>query len=199
MDGAEEERQSRVAEVYLAIISRYKEYIEEQEKLSVAELPSLVTPDNESIRSKAAQIKAQVSQSYDFDVDFYTASRSALEFIRSEVEEMVLPVQFWMSPEDTLRFMAGDVLDKCVLLCSILISLGNPSAKVLIHATEGAREVFVHYSLNSRVYLLNTTTGEVQQFDTKQELIEKVMVGKRAAYDGESLYEFNNITYESLF
>lgn len=45
-------REGRLNNLYLAVISRYKEYIEEKEGLSVAELPTLVTPNSEKVAKR---------------------------------------------------------------------------------------------------------------------------------------------------
>ena len=130
-DEKEVERLGKLNQLYLAIISRYKEYIQEKEGLSVAELPTLVTPKDEALVKKAAEIKAGF-EGYTYERDFQKASAAAFSFVKSGIEDAVLPLEFWLSPRDTLAYGMGDMIDKNILLCSLLIALGNPSAKVLV-------------------------------------------------------------------
>ena len=137
-------REGRLNNLYLAVISRYKEYIEEKEGLSVAELPTLVTPNSERVIEKANWIRSKFLN-YTYDKDFYDASIMAFDFINDEIEDVTLPLQFWISPDEVMTFMMGDIMDKSILLCSILIRLGNPSSRVFVKIDDSARKVFVYY------------------------------------------------------
>ncbi len=188
---AQNERERRLNQIYLAIISRYKDYIEEKEGLSVAELPTLVMPSEQRVASKVDEIKAS-SLNYSYDDNFYSASVDAYNFVRMEIEDTILPLQFWLTPEETLEFMMGDSMDKNILLCSLLIKLGNPSAKVFVKMPESTRKVFVYYEFKDKFYLMDLENN-VQEFENRGLML------KRLDIQGETIaYEFNNQMYADI-
>ena len=187
-DGKEVERLNRLSQLYLAVISRYREYIQEKEGLSVAELPTLVTPKNEVVAKKAAEIKS-VFDTYSYERDFYPASMEAFSFIRDRIEAVVLPLEFWLSPEETLSYMMGDIMDKNILLCSMLIALGNPSARVLVRMKDENVSAFVYCEFNGKVYMFDVSNG-TKDFDSKE-----AMVASLGIDDDTTAYEFNNQMY----
>ncbi len=188
----EEEREakdlSNLNEVYLAIISRYKDYIEEKESISVAELPTLVTPNGETVSRKAGEIKAEF-QDYFFDKDFYDAAMKAFNFVKDKVATVVLPVQFWLTPEETLNFMVGDLMDKNVLLCSLLIRLGNPSTRVFVISKGGDKRTFIYFEFSGKVYVLDLDDG-IKEYAGRDEMIEAQKLD-----DDTTAYEFNDKLY----
>ena len=186
------ERQNRLEKVYLAIISRYKDYIEEKESLSVAELPVLVTPINQKVNEKADEIKSEFLN-YDYDSNFLEASQKAYEFVKNVIDNVVLPLQFWLTPEETLVFMLGDSMDKNILLCSMLVSLGNPSSKVLVKLVDSTRKTMVYYEFKGILYMLDLETG-ISNFSSKDELLKSLGMNDEAV-----AYEFNNQMYADLY
>ncbi|MGC8669813.1 MAG: hypothetical protein ACP5TL_01515 [Candidatus Micrarchaeia archaeon] len=187
---SENSRLERLNRVYLAIILRYKDIIEEKESISVAELPTLITPKDPQIIEKAEEIKKDFPN-YIYDRDFYEASKKAFEFVKSQIQDIVLPVQFWLDPSETLNFQVGDLMDKNVLLCSLLISLGNPSAKVLVEV-DNAMTVFVYFGYLNAYYLMDIKGG-IKKFNSKEEIYESVITGEDSA-----AYEFNNQSYSDI-
>jgi hypothetical protein len=186
------DKEIRLNQLYIAIISRYKEYIEEKEGLSVAELPTLIMPNDEKVRLKAEEIKAKFLN-YQYDNDFYEASIKAYNFVKSEVEEVVLPLQFWLTPDETLRFMMGDTMDKNILLCSILIKLENPSTKVFVKILEGTRKAFVYYTFKNKIFVLDN--DEVpKEFNSKEEMLKSLKLNQET-----TAYEFNNQMYADIY
>ncbi len=185
-------REERLNEVYLAIISRYKDYIEEKEGLSVAELPTLVTPNNDKVRQKSEEIKSGFLN-YVYETNFQEASTRAYEFIRKEIEDVVLPLQFWLTPEETLEFMMGDAMDKNVLLCSIMIKLGNPSTRVFVKMDDNSRKVYLYYEFNKKIYLFGTENG-IKEFDDKDKMLLALQIKEDTV-----AYEFNNQMYADIY
>jgi hypothetical protein len=182
----------RLAGLYLAIISRYKDYIEEKEELSVAELPTLVTPRADDIVSKADEIKGKLAP-YFYDRDFISAAHIAFEFVSTAIEEVALPVQFWLTPEETLRFRAGDRMDKSILLCSLLIALGNPSAKVFMLIRDNERNTCVYFEFSGRVTVMDFKRG-IDEYANRNELLERFSIT-----DEDTAYEFNNRSYADIY
>jgi hypothetical protein len=193
MDGADNalEREHRLNQLYLGIISRYKEYIEEMEHISIAELPSLVTPKKELIVKKADEIK-NTFEDYSFDIHFYEASINAFAYVRDSVLETTMPVQFWLTAEDTLKFGIGDTIDRNILLCSLLSALGNPSARVLVSIRGDIRKILTYYELNKRVYILDLSSG-FHKLGSKEILIKSLNLDEKS-----TAYEFNEGQYNEI-
>lgn len=186
------DREYRLNQTYLAIISRYKDYIEEKEGLSVAELPMLVMPNNQKVGQKADELKSGFLN-YLYQNNFQEAAVRSYEFIRKEIDDVTLPLQFWLTPEETLEFMMGDAMDKNILLCSILIKLGNPSAKVFVKMADNSRKVFVHYEFKNRTYILDMENG-IKEFDSKESMLKTMEMGEETI-----AYEFNNQMYADIY
>lgn len=186
------DKESRLNQIYLAIISRYKDYIEEKESLSVAELPVLVTPNDTKVKEKAAELKAGFLN-YDYDGNFKEASTRAYDFVKKEITEATLPLQFWLTPEETLTFKLGDSIDKNILLCSIFIGLGNPSAKVFVKIGDAARKVFVYYEFKDKIYLFDIEGG-IKELDSKDSMLKTMDLKEET-----TAYEFNNQMYADIY
>ena len=92
--------------IYLTIITRYKDYIEEHEGLYIAELPKLIIPSDKNVASIAEQIKSDF-ESYNPATDFPDAAYKALEHIKS-IKQVTMPIQFWQMPSETISNGAGD-------------------------------------------------------------------------------------------
>jgi len=185
-------RDGQLNQLYLAIISRYKDYIEEKEELSVAELPTLVTPKADAVIRKANAIKADFS-TYNYDKDFIDAALKAFEFVKGEVDEIALPIQFWLTPDETMRFKVGDRIDRNILLCSILISLGNPSSKVFVLKTEEMRRIYVYFEFGPKTLLMDIDSG-IREFPDA-----KAMVSSFSIKEDDTAYEFNNQSYADVY
>lgn len=193
MEGSSDQpmgRGDRLNQLYLAIISRYKDYIGEKENLSVAELPTLVIPGNIKVKEKAEEIKSEFLN-YTYEADFSKAASTALDFINKEISDVILPLQFWLTPNETLTFMLGDAMDRSILLCSILVSLGNPSSKVLVMMLENKRSVVVYYEFNGRTYVLDASG--TKEFGSKDEMLKSFEFK-----DDTIVYEFNNQMYADI-
>jgi hypothetical protein len=192
MEGSMPDKERRLNDLYIAIISRYKEYIEEKEGLSVAELPTLVTPDSERVKDKAEEIKSKFL-SYSYDNDFYGASIMAYDFAKNGIEDVVLPLQFWLTPDETILFMMGDIMDKSILLCSILIRLGNPSARVFVKIDEGERKVSVYYGFSGKIHAFENIK-EAKSYENREEMLKGQHFGENT-----TAYEFNNQMYADMY
>lgn len=186
------DKEDRLNQVYLAIISRYKDYIEEKESLSVAELPVLVTPNEPKVREKVEELKGSFLN-YDYDTNFREASIRAYDFVKRELTEAVLPLQFWLTPEETLTFKLGDSIDKNILLCSLFIGLGNPSSKVFVKIADTARKVSVYYEFKGRTYLFDIEDG-IKEFESKEPMLKTMDLKEET-----TAYEFNNQMYADIY
>jgi hypothetical protein len=179
--------------LYLEIIMRYRDYIETNENLSVAELPKLVTPEDESVVSFANSIKSTFS-TYSFDQNFREAAEKAYSYIKNTISEAMLPIEFWLSPSQVIKSSAGDLFDKAVLLCSLLIALGNISTRVVVVTKPEERRFVVYCEYKEKIIAFDVQNGAFE-VSSKEELLNKLKIN-----EGEetTAYEFNDKTYSDL-
>ena len=190
--GKDEEKLGRLNQIYLMIISRYKDHIESSEEISVAQLPTMVMPKSMVVMQRANIIKKMFT-SYNYTSDFKNAANIAFEFIINNVEEINLPLHFWLTPEETLRFMAGDIIDRAILLCSIFIALDNPSSKVLIVTNESNRVILVYYELDGKTVMYDISKRIINEFQSHASMISSL------SNDGNTnIYEFNDQMYVDI-
>ncbi len=186
--GEELERYKRLNAIYWAIISRYKDYISNDESISVAELPRLVTPKNPEIVKKAKEILSGFDP-FDFDKNFYDASVLAYDFVKNNITSIVLPIEFWLEPSETLEFGTGEEIDRYTLLCSMLVAMGNPSSKILIVVKNEKVKATLYYELAGSVYLMDFNTG-ITKLESRESLLERYNID-----DDTTAYEFNDKMY----
>jgi hypothetical protein len=179
---------NKLNQIYLFIISKYKDYIESGEKLSVAELPTMIMPKIPSVLKKANEIKETYTD-FVYEVNFVDVSIKAFDFVKNEIEDVSLPIQFWLTPEETLKFMSGDITDKNMVLCSLLIALGNPSAKVLVVINNNERKIVVYYEFNNSFTMLDLDDG-IKLFSTKEDMLKSL-----GMTEDSIVYEFNDQMY----
>jgi hypothetical protein len=184
----EYKRSNKLNQIYLFIISKYKEHIESGEKLSVAELPTMIMPKISAVLKKSNEIKEMYGE-FVYEANFVDASIKAFDFVRNEIEDVALPIQFWLTPEETLKFMSGDITDKNMLLCSLLIALGNPSAKVLVVINNNERKIVVYYEFNNLLTMLDLDDG-TRLFSTKEDMLKSLGMNEDSI-----VYEFNDQMY----
>lgn len=177
--------------LYLEIINRYRDYIEEHENLYIAELPKLVKPDEKSVAAFASALTAKMD-GYGYDRDFPKAAMAAFAHVNEAIAPAVTPVQFWLAPEQTLSLRCGDSFDKAVLLCSLIIALGNPSSRIIIATGDNYRVFLVYFEFNGELTVMDIEAKKSSAFKSKEEILR--------AYDikdseSTSAYEFNNKMY----
>jgi hypothetical protein len=105
----------------------------------------------------------------------------------STLRTVPLPVSFWLTFEEMERLMAGDQIDKSILLCSLLRALGSENAKVFV--CEGGNS-HVLFQFAGKTYVAD---------HSKTELTESLSAD--AAYSllaGKILYAFNDKEHEDF-
>jgi len=190
---ADEKMLEKYSSLYLEIIMRYRDYIEEKETMYMAELPLLVTPSDESVISKVKSIKSMFTV-YNYEEDFFSAAKEAQWFIREKITTISLPIQFWLRPSQTMKLEAGDTFDKAVLLCTMLIALGNATAKVITLVSDSEKKFAVYCEFSGKVMLFDAERG-ITEFGSRAGMIEKLGIGKDGA---TTAYEFNDKMYDDL-
>ncbi len=193
MDSGETDLLRKYNNVYLEIIMKYKDHIEESERLNVSDLPKLVTPDDEAVSAMCDSFRA-VFGNYSYAQNFEAAADSAFRYVRKSITDISLPIQFWQLPGETIKRGAGDSFDKAVLLCSMLINLGNIASRVVI-AFRGDNRSFMVYAASEKGIRVFDINNDVREYGNIRELLGELGVSD----DTEaSAYEFNNSVYNNL-
>lgn len=177
--------------IYRKIIERYRELIEASESKSIPELRSLVRPQSSSV----IELKDTLTKDfkpYEYEKDFLTAAQRAFEFVKDEIKTERIPVEFWLSPKDILELKAADEMDKAILLCSLLIALGNKGAKVVVEMKGGLKHAFVMFSFGNRYYLFDPV-HDINLAGSKEILEAQISTEKDE--ENKIVYEFNDMEY----
>ncbi len=182
------DREVRLNGLYLSIISRYRDHIEQSEHLSVAELPKLITPRSELVAKKAEEIKNGFGV-YSYNSSFLEASVKAFAFVRDEIEDAVMPLEIWLLPDETMTFRLGDIVDRNTLLCSLLIAMGNPSSKVFVYSRGAARRVFTYHIFKEKIYTMEFGK-EPQEYSSREKMLKSMKID-----DDATVYEFDDKMY----
>jgi hypothetical protein len=190
----EAELLKRYNSVYLEIIMKYRDKIEDGESISAAELPRLIVPDDVGVVALAKKMTDEI-EGYSYDRDFYRVAESAFDYINVNIETVALPIQFWLAPGQTLNCRCGDIFDKATLLCSVLIAMGNYSSRVIVSTYGEIRILAVYFVLDGRISVMDLEDKNIISFaDRDTFLKEFVHVGET---DAEA-YEFGDSVYASL-
>lgn len=179
--------------IYLEIIMRYKEQIEEKESLYLADLPKLVTPNDENVVLLAKEMQSNFPV-FNYDENFPEAARLAYEYTRDKITQISLPIQFWLRPAQTIRYSAGDIFDKAVLLCSLLIAMGNVSSRIIVVARETERSFIVYAEFKNRLIVIDLEKG-VKEVTSLDAVLKELKVDSD---EDTTAYEFNDKMYRDI-
>lgn len=179
--------------IYLEIIMRYKEHIEEKEGLYITDLPKLVTPTDESVIFVAREIQNQFPF-FNYEENFPEAARAAYQYVNGEISSISLPVQFWLKPSETIRYGVGDLFDKAVLLCSMLIALGNVSSRIIVVVRDTERHFIVYSEFKDSIIAINIEKG-VKEYKSFDSLIKGLNI---SSSEDATAYEFNDKMYKDI-
>lgn len=173
---------------YELVLNRYRQMIEQSESKTIADLKALINPHDETILRMKEEIVSNM-RPYIYEQHFNAAAESAHKLVR-ELRTLKNPIDFWLTPKDLVTLRGGDPMDKAVFLCSLLISLDNPDAYVIVGVNNGIK-VAVIYKHNETWRLLDTTSRATISGE-KDKIIEEWFGGER------QIYEFNNVYYNQL-
>lgn len=169
------------SEYYRRVIERYAKVVSFGEEKSIPELKRLVAPDD-CVKLKAEELKEE---------------RETLEFVKKlPLLHAGLSVSFWLSPGESLELGAGDVMDKAVLLCSLLLAQGANAFLRVVELEGGAKHPVVVVKGERESRVLDAVSGGVfMGSNAEAALVRSSFEGK--AYSC-SLYEFNAEDYEAF-
>ncbi|MCX6769488.1 MAG: hypothetical protein NT051_02285 [Candidatus Micrarchaeota archaeon] len=171
--------------LYRLVIDRYREEIEAHETKSVSDLKALILPRGEKI----IEIRDSILESfrpYIYQEHFLPAAKMCQAFI-SSFKTVQLPVSFWLDFAEMKQLMAGDEIEKSILLCSLLRSIGSENAKVIV---TDAKSSYVAFEYVGKQYLAGHQGAEISEFPGWQECL--------GAIKGKAIYSFNDNEYEDF-
>ncbi len=178
--------------VYLEILMKYKDYIEEKEAIYVSQLPEFVSPKDQNVGAVVMELLRSFG-SYEPSKDLADGAAKAWSYVNENIDTISIPLDFWQSPEETLKHMAGDLLDKAVLLCSMIIAMGSADAKVVICVKPGKTSANVYFGWNGGIISLDLEMGPKAYAD-RDELLADIGIGE----EGTTAYEFDDKVYSDL-
>ena len=187
-----------ISKLYRTLLERYSELINENERKTVGEIKALITKDDLTIQSLTDSFKID---NYKFQNHYFQAGEKAYKYVINEIDyvETDLNISFWLSPKEIVEQGIGDDEDQAVFLCSLLYSLGDEKAQVVIAELENATpHAFVITEFNNKFLLLDPTQKKPfrEYFGQKNGILDTY------AFNGSKikkfLYKFNHNNYEQF-
>lgn len=170
--------------LYRIIIDRYRDTIEAQEAKSISDLKGRVMPHDEKIM----EIRDAITQDfhpYVYEENFMQAAQMCFEYV-SSFAAVSPPVSFWLDFAEMQQLLAGDEIDKSVLFCSLLRSLGSEDAKVFVN--DGKRSCVI-FGFGGKCFI----AGQADKFEGAPSF-----EAARALVKGKVLYSFNDKEHEDF-
>jgi len=182
------------------ILQRYSDYINKQEAKSVTEIKSMVNPDDLTVLSLVKKFTSEL-KNYSYPAGYERAAKMAFDYVRDEI--ITLPkapgIAYWLYPEDVMKIKAGDNEDQAILLCSILIALGEKDAYVaVVQLEDGTMHSIVLTKIAGQTIALDPS--QKHAFDsyrgTEQEAIMAYRLGDSRI--SKIVYKFNDKYYTEV-
>ena len=168
--------------IYTLVLARYKDLINEKETHSISEIRARVSPYQDFIRNlRDSLIKDMVP--YVPKSQFMIGAERAMDYVRT-IKTCEFAFTFWMEFSEMASLRFGTVMDKSILLSSLLRSLGSEDAKVLVSRRSKA---FVKFSNDGRTYVFSPESGSLLMGDDAMKLFA----------DDPVAYAFNDLVYEN--
>jgi len=171
--------------LFKIIIDRYRGEIEEHENKTVSDLKGLVQP-HDAIITKTRDSLLEGFRPYIYEEHFLQAAKMCCEYV-SSFRTISPPVAFWLTFSDMQSIMAGDEIDKSILLCSLLRSLGSESARVFVTDTKSS---YVLCQFSGKFHLSAHSGAKPFACESEQEALSRM--------GGKPLYSFNDRDYVNL-
>ena len=205
------------ATFYRTVIERYRDYINEGEQKNVPVLKSAIDPKEPTVQKMRSGIVAAIVAAktaaagqavvetreldYNFETDFDDAAKAAFLAVQSLGKtHSELSISFWLSYPEMESLGIADAFDRCLLLCSLLSSLGCKTAFVSVLLLEdGSTHPVVTFGSDIEGYFLLDSCNRKSMFGedsakTKQGLVLGFLSGDNKKATRIS-YEFNRDEY----
>jgi hypothetical protein len=172
-------------ELHRIVLERYQKFIEDGEAKSVGEMRELVRPMDSVVTEMKITIADQFHP-YLYEKHYLPAVQKSLDMLFA-FRPVSLPVNFWMSFADMAHLHAADDIDRAILLCSLLRSLGSESARVLIDKGKGA---WVSFVFTDKQYMVDISKRTMSAYTADDEALKILLKTVQ--------YAFNDREYEDL-
>jgi len=174
--------------IYELIIERYRDYIEKSETKTIADLKSLISPNDEHVQKKKDEL-VETIRPYIYEQHFLKAAESAHKLVR-EIRTYTTTVNFWLTPKEMIELRGGDPMDKAVFLCSLLVALENQDAHIIVGMNKGIK-VAVGFMFNNEFTIMDPISTAKAKGEKDKIIDEWFKEDKR-------IYEFNDRNYLEL-
>ena len=177
--------QELLLSLYRIIIDRYRGTIEEFEAKSISDLKGRVRPHDENI----IEMRESITQGFHpfvYEEHFLQAAKMCFSYV-SSFAAVSPPVSFWLEFSDMQKLMAGDEIDKSVLFCSLVRSLGCEDAKVFVIDSKRSCVVF---GFGGKYHVADQSQKEMAEAQSKEAAL--------ALLKGKALYCFNDKEHEDF-
>jgi superfamily I DNA and RNA helicase len=180
------------------LLQKYADIINEREKRTIGEIKQLVDGTDLSIQSLTQDFK---NQDYNFENDYEKILLKLYQFIIKDISfvDADLNLNYWMSPKEVLEQKIADDEDFAVFLCSLMKSLGDENAEVIIAELDNLRtHAFVTTEVNGKFLLLDPSQQKpfYEFFGEKAEVVAKYSFKENKIQN--FLYKFNSEKYEQF-
>ena len=135
--------------LYECILRRYQPLISEKETISISELRHRISPYTDFIRALRTRLLNEI-QVYD-KTQFHLGLDRVLRYIRS-IHPIQFSFTFWLTFEEIDSIKAAPVLDRTLLLASLLRSLEADNVKVFLTRSNKS---YVHFEWKGERYLID--------------------------------------------
>ena len=184
--------------LYELLLKKYADLINEFEKKTVGELKAMIDRENLTVQSLCQKFGGH---NYSFDRNYIETASTALKFISEEIKYVKSDVDlnFWLTPNEILEKMVGDDEDIAVLLCSVLFTLGDEKAEVVIAEMDNrTTHAFVITEHKGDFYILDASQKHsINDFSgDKAGVLSKYLF--RGSKIKRFLYKFNKNNYEQF-
>jgi len=174
--------------IYELIIERYRDYIEKSETKTIADLKSLIRPNDEHVQKKKDELIDSI-RPYIYEQHFLKAAESAHKFVR-EIRTYTTTINFWLTPKEMIDLRGGDPMDKAVFLCSLLVALENQDTHIIVGMNKGIK-VAVGFMFNNEFTIIDPISTAKAKGEKDKIIDEWFKEDKR-------IYEFNDRNYSEL-
>lgn len=184
--------------LYEALLKKYKDLINDSEKKTVGEVKALVNKNDLTIQMFVSRFKPE---DYDFERHFLPTARKCYDFLVNEVDyyKLGFDLNFWLKPEEILKYKIADDEDLAVFLCSLLYALGNGKSEVLICEMDDFSTHAITITEHQGEFIL-LDASQKEAFGRFKGDKEKVLADY--SFEGKKikrpLYKFNHQSYEQF-
>ncbi len=198
MQDSFEPRKELQCRLYKFLLEKYSDAINAEEKKTIGEVKSLISPDDLTVQTLLSDLKPE---EYSFPGDYLPTLKKVFEFIASEIQfvESGLGLNFWLSPKEIFSLKVSDDSDLAVLLCSFMSALGDENAFVVASELEDlSTHSFVITEVEGNFFLLDPS----QRHSFEEFSGDKTRVMLNYSFKGSKIrrfiYKFNAEEYEQF-